>query len=187
MLTGVAHVAFRVANLERSLDFYCGKLGLREAFRLEREGRPSPWIVYLQLAENAFIELFPVPNDVVAQPTRGWYHHAWRSTTSLDRMSVPREDGDLWQPRLGVDNNWQYWVTDPTGIDRVDADDAGLAPGAADMNYGGTRKGNGCTEEAQRAAVGRTGGRARRPDRRRTAQSGRWSWRRSTRRRPGRR
>ena len=45
MLTGVGHTAFRVSDLTRSLDFYCGKLGLREAFRLEREGRPSPWIV----------------------------------------------------------------------------------------------------------------------------------------------
>ena len=66
MLTGVGHTAFRVSDLTRSLDFYCGKLGLREAFRLEREGRPSPWIVYLQVAENSFVELFPVPNDVIA-------------------------------------------------------------------------------------------------------------------------
>ncbi|WP_201382829.1 VOC family protein [Ktedonobacter sp. SOSP1-52] len=48
-----------ISNLEHSLDFYCNKLGLREAFRLDREGTPSPWIVYLQIAPGHFIELFP--------------------------------------------------------------------------------------------------------------------------------
>src|SRR5438874_1669440 len=59
MITGLGHVAFRITNLEQSLDFYCNKLGFREAFRLEREGEPSPWIVYIQVAPNQFLELFP--------------------------------------------------------------------------------------------------------------------------------
>ena len=49
MITGIGHVAFRISNLEESLDFYCNKLGFREAFRLEQEGKPSPWIVYILL------------------------------------------------------------------------------------------------------------------------------------------
>ena len=59
MITGIGHVAFRVTNLQRALDFYCNTLGFSEAFRLEREGQPSPWIVYIQIAPGSFIELFP--------------------------------------------------------------------------------------------------------------------------------
>ena len=59
MITGIGHVAFRVTSLQRALDFYCNKLGFSEAFRLEREGEPSPWIVYIQIAPGSFLELFP--------------------------------------------------------------------------------------------------------------------------------
>jgi lactoylglutathione lyase len=119
MLTGVGHTAFRVSDLERALDFYCGKLGLREAFRLEREGRPSPWIVYLQLAENAFVELFPVPGDdvVPADPKASYSHYC---LTVDDIHATLREFAErgleiTGEPRLGLDGNWQYWVTDPDG------------------------------------------------------------------------
>src|SRR5258707_824090 len=50
MITGIGHVAFRVTSLQRALDFYCTKLGFSEAFRLERQGEPSPWILYIQIA-----------------------------------------------------------------------------------------------------------------------------------------
>ncbi|MBO0797012.1 MAG: VOC family protein, partial [Ktedonobacteraceae bacterium] len=29
MITGLGHVAFRITDLEKSLDFYCKKLGFR--------------------------------------------------------------------------------------------------------------------------------------------------------------
>jgi lactoylglutathione lyase len=119
MLTGVGHTAFRVTDLQRSLNFYCGKLGLREAFRLEREGRPSPWIVYLQVAENAFVELFPVPNDVVApaDPKASYSHYC---LTVDDIRATLREFAArgleiTGEPTFGLDGNWQYWVTDPDG------------------------------------------------------------------------
>src|SRR5258708_23401088 len=63
MITGIGHVAFRVTSLQRALDFYCNKLGFSEAFRLEREGEPSPWIVYIQIAPGSFVALFPDPQD----------------------------------------------------------------------------------------------------------------------------
>ena len=58
-MTGIGHVAFVISDLERSLDFYCNKLGFYRAFNLDREGTPSPWIVYIQIAPGHFIELFP--------------------------------------------------------------------------------------------------------------------------------
>ena len=59
MITGIAHLAFHITDLDRSLQFYCKRLGFQEAFRLDREGEHSPWIVYLQAAPGQFLELFP--------------------------------------------------------------------------------------------------------------------------------
>ena len=55
MISGIGHVAFRTADLERSLEFYCGKLGLTEAFRMHSDDG-KPWIVYLRISENDFID-----------------------------------------------------------------------------------------------------------------------------------
>src|SRR5438876_7305211 len=75
MITGLGHIAFRITNLAQALDFYCNKLGFREAFRLEREGEPSPWIVYLQIAPNQFIELFPgAEGEIPARNAAGYNH-----------------------------------------------------------------------------------------------------------------
>jgi lactoylglutathione lyase len=119
MITGLGHVAFRVKNLDRALDFYCGKLGFREAFRLEREDRPSPWIVYLQLAENAFVELFPVPaEEVPANDPKMSYSHYCLTVDDLPATLQELADRGLeisGGPRFGLDGNWQYWVTDPDG------------------------------------------------------------------------
>src|SRR5438067_13117621 len=68
MITGIAHVAFRVTDLDRALDFYCTKLGFRQAFTLDRDGEPSPWIVYLQIAPGRFLELFPGAKEIGPQP-----------------------------------------------------------------------------------------------------------------------
>jgi catechol 2,3-dioxygenase-like lactoylglutathione lyase family enzyme len=119
MLTGIGHIAFRVKDLDRALAFYRDMLGLREAFRLEREDRPSPWIVYLQLAANSFIELFPVPADEVAinNPVAS-YSHFCLTVDDLPatlRAFAARGLEITGEPKLGLDGNWQYWLTDPDG------------------------------------------------------------------------
>lgn len=54
---GIAHNALIVADMEKALEFYCGKIGLKKAFTLNTpEG--GPWIVCLKIAKGAFLELF---------------------------------------------------------------------------------------------------------------------------------
>jgi catechol 2,3-dioxygenase-like lactoylglutathione lyase family enzyme len=119
MNIGIGHVAFRVTDLERALDFYCGKLGFQEAFRLEREGEPSPWIVYLRVGPNQFIELFPGGEGTVAPrgPAAGYNHYC---LVVDDLAATLRELGDrgvelTGEPRRGMDTNWQFWLQDPDG------------------------------------------------------------------------
>jgi len=118
LITGLGHVAFRITDLERALDFYCGKLGFREAFRLEREGEFSPWIVYIQVADNQFIELFPgAKGENQPRPAVGFNHFC----LVVDDMQATLHELAArglemsGQPQQGLDNNWQYWIADPDG------------------------------------------------------------------------
>lgn len=119
MITGLGHVAFRITDLDRALDFYCSKLGFEEAFRLDREGQPSPWIVYLQIGPNQFLELFPGGQGQVAPRSQAaGYNHfclvvdSLESTLSELKRKGVEIDG---APRQGMDTNWQYWIADPDG------------------------------------------------------------------------
>lgn len=119
VLTGIGHVAFRITDLNRALDFYCDKLGLREAFRLEHEGQPSPWIVYLQIDPNSFLELFPgaKKEEASSESAAGYNHFCLRvddmdtTIALLTERGLPIQGG----PTMGLDGNWQYWLTDPDG------------------------------------------------------------------------
>lgn len=119
MITGLGHVAFFISDLERSLDFYCNKLGFREAFRLDREGTPSPWIVYLQIAPGHFIELFPGGQG--ENPKRGSYVGYNHFCLLVDDLRATLQElaargvEITGEPKQGLDHNWQYWLTDPDG------------------------------------------------------------------------
>lgn len=119
MITGIGHIAFRITDLQRSLDFYCNKLGFREAFRLDREGTPSPWIVYIQIVPGHFIELFPVSEKVTTpQSDALGYNHFCLLVDDMNttlRTLAERGLEIAGSPQQGLDHNWQYWLTDPDG------------------------------------------------------------------------
>jgi len=119
MITGLGHAAFRVKDLQRTLDFYCGTLGLREAFHLDREGEPSPWIVYLHVAPGQFIELFPGSEGEVAPRSRATgYNHLCLVVDDLPALADKLTAQGITitsGPKQGTDHNWQAWVNDPDG------------------------------------------------------------------------
>ena len=56
----LVHAGVSVTDLDRALHFYIGQLGLKEAFRLPKpDGTPK--LVYLQVNDSTFIEIFPQP------------------------------------------------------------------------------------------------------------------------------
>src|SRR5947209_13280613 len=123
MITGIGHIAFRVTDLDRSLDFYCAKLGLREAFRLDGEGRPSPWIVYLQVAPGTFLELFPGATEAGPVPgDEAGYNHFCLAVDDMEatlRDLAARGLPLTGSPEMGLDQNWQYWLSDPAAHRRA--------------------------------------------------------------------
>ena len=118
MITGLGHIAFRITDLEKALDFYCAKLEFTEAFRLEREGEFSPWIVYIQVAPNQFIELFPGAKGENTSRGPVGYNHFCLVVDDLPatlRELAGRGLEITGEPQKGLDNNWQYWIKDPDG------------------------------------------------------------------------
>jgi lactoylglutathione lyase len=123
VISGIGHAAFGASDLERTLDFYCRGLGLREAFRLYND-RGETWIVYVQVRGLDFLELFPdgrVGGQAAAAPgPRGVpsYRHLCLMVddlqATLDELGGRGVAADG-PARQGRDHNWQAWLTDPDG------------------------------------------------------------------------
>jgi catechol 2,3-dioxygenase-like lactoylglutathione lyase family enzyme len=62
-LSGIAHVAIRVADLERSRAFF-RKLGFEEAFAMDKGGAPTE--AFFKVNDRQFIELYPRQNAAAA-------------------------------------------------------------------------------------------------------------------------
>ena len=60
--SNIAHIGIDVEDMEASLKFYCDGLGMKKKFVLyydELQTKKSlPWLIYLELAEHQYIELF---------------------------------------------------------------------------------------------------------------------------------
>jgi lactoylglutathione lyase len=115
MITDIGHTAFAAYNLERTLDFYA-KLGIHESFRLHREDG-SLMLVYLHVAGDRFIEVFP--DGPAPDPERkGSFKHL---CLLVDDIQITVEElcqADIAidrEPKMGLDHNWQAWITDPDG------------------------------------------------------------------------
>jgi lactoylglutathione lyase len=115
MITDLGHTAFAAHDLDRALAFY-GLLGIHESFRLHRDDG-SLMLVYLHVAGDRFIEMFPggPPPD----PNRkGSFMHLCLLTDDLGAMVEHLRESGIpidREPKLGLDHNWQAWISDPDG------------------------------------------------------------------------
>ena len=115
MITDLAHTAFGVHDMDRALAFY-RELGIHEAFRLDREDG-SLMLVYLHVAADRFIELFP--NGPEPGPERVQsFRHICLAVDDLEAMVADlRAKGITIERELkrGLDQNLQAWIRDPDG------------------------------------------------------------------------
>jgi lactoylglutathione lyase len=116
-VSSIAHVAIRVKDVERTLDFYDGKLGMREMMRLDRDGRL--WLLYLRITDNQFLEVFPegVGERAAERDAVGFNHICLEiadidvALRELEAAGVPL----IREKQMGADGNWQAWIEDPDG------------------------------------------------------------------------
>ena len=116
-VSSIAHVAIRVKDVERILDFYVGKLGMREMMRLDRDGRL--WLLYLRITDSQFLEVFPegVGERAAEREAVGFNHLCFEvadldlALREMETAGVPLARGK----QMGADGNWQAWIEDPEG------------------------------------------------------------------------
>jgi len=117
MIRRIAHTAFVVKDMEKSLHFYCNVLGFKRHFNLDLEGKP--WIVYLKISDNQFLELFygGETNNEVSMNTVGYNHLCLEVDDIHEIANYLKKNGltlDV-EPKQGLDLNYQCWVRDPDG------------------------------------------------------------------------
>ena len=54
------HISFWVNDLDRTLDFYCNKLGFERMFTVNIKDTDEPWLTYLRIVPGQYLEIFPI-------------------------------------------------------------------------------------------------------------------------------
>jgi lactoylglutathione lyase len=116
-IVGIGHIAIRVKDIDRTLDFYRDKLGFTEMFRLERDGKL--WLMYLRVTDTQYIELFPeaVGDRAPAREANG-LNHICLEVDSIDGVLADLDKAGIpiaREKQMGADGNLQAWIEDPDG------------------------------------------------------------------------
>jgi lactoylglutathione lyase len=115
-ITDIGHPAYGCHDLQATLDFYA-LLGITESFRLLKDDG-SVRLVYLHVAGDRFIELFPGGPPVSDQSTRDRqsYRHLCLVTDDIEGMVEHLRANGVTidtEPKVGLDFNTQAWMRDP--------------------------------------------------------------------------
>jgi lactoylglutathione lyase len=116
MIKGLAHVAYQVKDMGKSIAFYEKAFGFKKKFELH-DDQDRPWIVYLQVNQMSFIELFYANKDIFHHDNES-YQHLCIEVVNINEVAneLKKKGIELIHPViLGKDFNYQCWVKDPDG------------------------------------------------------------------------
>ena len=114
MIKALAHVCFTVRNLDASIAFYVGQLGLRHAFDFINE-KGERFGVYLHVGGPSFVELFQGKPEAPA-PGQSFRHICIEVDDVAATVQALRAKGiEVTDAKMGSDNSWQAWLSDPDG------------------------------------------------------------------------
>lgn len=138
------HLSFNCKNLEKSVDFYCNKLGCKQKFCLHysdfidtiktqniklppfvfnmlQKKKDKVWITYLEFADGVFIELFDQIGAVLSHKAGAIHQNYQHFALIVDDIESTKKDLiskgikiDI-DVSLGVDGTYQMWIHDPDG------------------------------------------------------------------------
>ena len=117
LVKGIAHIALTVSDMDETLKFYREALGFEKAFETHDEN-DRPWIVYIHVGGDQFIELFYAqPGQEKTQGGIGCNHMCFAVedvqavADHLVQAGYPLDAA----PKRGRDRNLQCWTHDPDG------------------------------------------------------------------------
>jgi glyoxylase I family protein len=115
MIKTLAHLCIFSKDLNRSLGFYCGALGLKRHFDFFKDGHLFGF--YLQVDPGHFIEVFKTDPNAEVRHQR--IHHLCLEVEDIDalREALIRGGVEVTPKKLGCDQTWQCWCQDPDGTD----------------------------------------------------------------------
>ena len=119
LVKGIAHTAFNVKDMEKSVKFYEDVFGFTKAFEMINPEDNSPWIVYMHAGRDQFLELFyGGVNKVEHHEGDIGFSHICLEVEDIHAAAkaVTDHGAPLDVPvQFGLDNNWQCWTHDPDG------------------------------------------------------------------------
>jgi len=117
-INGVGHVAIKVTDLDRSLDYYINKLGFPEMLRLTKDDG-TVWLVYLRITDEQYLEVFPgAENDRAPGWNANGMNHMCLTVDNIDEVlaRIAAAGLTLLLPlKTAIDGNRQAWLEDPDG------------------------------------------------------------------------
>jgi lactoylglutathione lyase len=117
-INGVGHVAIKVTDLDRSLDYYVNKLGFAEMLRLKKDDG-SVWLVYLRITDTQYLDVFPgAENDRAPGWNANGMNHMCLTVDDIDEVLAQVEAAGLTlllPLKTAIDGNRQAWLEDPDG------------------------------------------------------------------------
>jgi len=117
-ISAIGHVALKVADIGRSLEFYRDRMGFAEMMRLDRDDG-SLWLVYLRITDTQFLELFPGGEGARAPGAEATaLNHFCLVSDNLDMTAARLSEVGIAltvPPKTGLDHNRQCWIEDPDG------------------------------------------------------------------------
>ncbi|PTX97567.1 hypothetical protein DB346_21500 [Verrucomicrobia bacterium LW23] len=114
MIKTLAHVCIYSADLQATLDFYVGTLGLKRKFDFIKDGKLFGF--YLEIDAGHYIEFFQRPAE---QGTNPRITHICLETDDIDDVIARLKAGGYpirVDKKKGADNSWQCWTSDPDGV-----------------------------------------------------------------------
>ena len=123
MIRKLAHINFVTNDLERIIDFYVNKLGMKVKFTLDnKDGKPFGY--YFTCGDTTFLEFFDqkmaaeVWGGKVEELNIGTrYRHFCLEVTGLDAFCemLKSKGVAVTDIKMGMDNSRQAWIADPDG------------------------------------------------------------------------
>jgi len=118
-ITSIGHVAINTSDLAKSLDFYIEVMGFPEMMRINHDNG-EPWLVYLRVTDDQFIEVFPgaeTERAAASWHANGFGHLCLMVDDLNTVVAALKAKGVtmMIEPKSGADGNSQAWLLDPDG------------------------------------------------------------------------